>query len=83
MVENLPCSAGDTGLIPGWGTKIPRAEEQLSPCTTTTEPTAAITEAHAPRACASKREAVAMRNLSTAMKSSPGLLQVEKACVQR
>ena len=23
VVKNLPCSAGDTGLIPSWGTKIP------------------------------------------------------------
>ena len=23
VVKNLPCSAEDTGLIPGWGTKIP------------------------------------------------------------
>ena len=27
VVENLPCSAGDTGLIPGQGTKIPQAME--------------------------------------------------------
>ena len=25
MVKNLPSSAGDVGLIPGWGTKIPHA----------------------------------------------------------
>ena len=32
-VKNLPCNAGDTGLIPGWGPKIPHALEQLeSPC---------------------------------------------------
>ena len=23
VVKNLPCSTGDAGLIPGWGTKIP------------------------------------------------------------
>ena len=48
MVKNLPCSAGDTGSLPGRGTKIPHAmgqlslcvatTEQLSPNTTTTEP---------------------------------------------
>ena len=25
MVKNMACNAGDTGSIPGWGTKIPRA----------------------------------------------------------
>ena len=29
MVKNLPCNAGDMGLIPGQGTKIPLAMEQL------------------------------------------------------
>ena len=30
MVKNLPCNAGDMGSIPGWGTKIPHPEGQLS-----------------------------------------------------
>ena len=38
-VKNLPFHAGDSGLISGQGTKIPHAEEQLNPCTKTTEPT--------------------------------------------
>ena len=38
VVKNLPSNAGDTGLICGWGTKIPQAAEQLSLLTTTTEP---------------------------------------------
>ena len=41
MVTNLPCNVGDTGSIPGWGTKIPHAMEhvsKLSPRVTTTEP---------------------------------------------
>ena len=38
VVKNLPCNVGDTGLIPGWGTKTLHAAEQLSPCTSTTEP---------------------------------------------
>ena len=25
MVKNPPCNAGDVGLIPAWGTKIPPA----------------------------------------------------------
>ena len=39
MVKNLPCNAGDMGLIPGWGTKMPHAMAcvpQLdSPCSAT------------------------------------------------
>ena len=35
---NLPCNAGDMGLLPGRGTKIPQAAEQLSLQTTTAEP---------------------------------------------
>ena len=31
MVKNPPCNAGDTGSIPGWGSKTPRAPEELSP----------------------------------------------------
>ena len=30
-VKNLPCSAQDTGSIPGQGTKIPHVVEQLKP----------------------------------------------------
>ena len=37
VVESLPCSAGDVGLIPGQGTKIPHATEQLSLYAATTE----------------------------------------------
>ena len=25
VVKNLPCNTGDSGLIPGWGMKIPHA----------------------------------------------------------
>ena len=38
VVKNPPSHAGDVGLIPARGTKIPRGTEQLSPCTTATEP---------------------------------------------
>ena len=37
VVKNLPCNAGDASSIPGRGTKIPHAVEQLSPRATTTE----------------------------------------------
>ena len=38
VVKNLPCNAKDMGSIPGQGTKIPHATEQLSLCAITTEP---------------------------------------------
>ena len=37
VVKNPPYNAGDAGLIPGQGTKIPHAVGQLSPRTATTE----------------------------------------------
>ena len=37
VVQNPPYNAGDAGLIPGQGTKIPHAAGQLSLCATTTE----------------------------------------------
>ena len=38
VVENPSYNAGDTGLTPGQGTKIPHAEGQLSPRAATAEP---------------------------------------------
>ena len=38
MVKNPPSGAGDIVFIPGQGTKIPRAGEQLSPRTAAAEP---------------------------------------------
>ena len=35
VVKNPPSNAGDTGSIPGWGTKIPHDTGQLSPHATT------------------------------------------------
>ena len=37
MVKNLPSNAGDIGLIPGQGTKIPHAMGQLRLCATARE----------------------------------------------
>ena len=37
VVKNPPASAGDTGSSPSLG-RFPHAAEQLSPCTTTTDP---------------------------------------------
>ena len=43
VVKNLLSNAGDTGLIPGGGTKIPHATGQLSKHTPTREsPCAAV-----------------------------------------
>ena len=39
VVKNQPSNAGDSGSIPGRGTKIPHAEGQLSLSAATTEPT--------------------------------------------
>ena len=36
-IKNPPCNAGVMGSTSGWGTKIPHAAEQLSPCVATTE----------------------------------------------
>jgi len=33
VVKNLPANAGDVGLIPGQGTKIPHATGELRPNT--------------------------------------------------
>ena len=38
VVKNLPSNAGNTGLIPGWATKIPHAAGQLSLHTAATQP---------------------------------------------
>ena len=62
VVENPSCNAVDATWIPGWGTKIPHAEGQLSPHTTTIEPECANTEptrsaAHAPQLERSQRTA--------------------------
>ena len=35
MVKNLLANGGDSGSIPGLGTKIPYVTGQLSPCTKT------------------------------------------------
>ena len=37
VVESPPCNAGDSGSIPGQGTKIPHALEQLNPHAATRE----------------------------------------------
>ena len=39
VVKNLPYNAGDVGSIPGQGSKILHATEQLSLCVTMKDPT--------------------------------------------
>ena len=48
MVQKPPCNADDGDLIPGQGTKIPHAVEQLSPHAGTTE-TPTCSEARTPQ----------------------------------
>ena len=75
VVKNLPANAEDTGLIPvlggshmPWGNQI-RALQLLKPAL------------YSP--WATTREAAIVRSLGTATKSSPCLLQLEKACAQQ
>ena len=49
MVKSLPSSAGDVGVIPGLGTKIPRAAGQLGPRATATELAHRNYRAHVPQ----------------------------------
>lgn len=60
---------------PGSG-KIPHAVEQLNPCATTIEPALQSL-------CFTAREATAMRNPCISTKSSPHLVQIEKARVHQ
>ena len=46
VVKNPPSNAGYVGSIPGWGTKIPHAEGQLSLHATTREPACCNYRAH-------------------------------------
>ena len=49
VVKYPPANAGDMGSIPGQGTKIPHAAEQLSRCAATTEPMRLNQRAHVPQ----------------------------------
>ena len=54
VVKKTPCNGGEVGSIPGWGTtRDPYATGQLSPLTTTTEPTR-----HGQRVTATTRESL-------------------------
>ena len=63
VAKNPLSNAGDAGSIPGWGTKSPHSEGQLSPHAATTEPThsgAHTPQLESPRA--TTREKPACRN---------------------
>ena len=94
MIKNLPSNAGDTDLITGlgrshmWWSNLACASQLLKLCSKAREPQllsphAAATETRVSYSpCSTTREATAMRNLSTAAKSSPWSLQLEKARVK-
>ena len=67
VVGNLPSSAGAMGSTPGPETKIPHAEGQLNPCTTTSEPTGSRTHA------LQQVKATARRSPRAATKQEPPL----------
>ena len=80
--KKMPANAGDMRWIPGLEGLIPHAAKQLSPCTTTTEPTFWGLRAATAEACAPQREATATRSPCTT-RSRPRSLQPQKACMQQ
>ena len=66
-IRNLPSNAGDEGSVPGWGTKVPHAQQQLSPHTT-------VTEFVCLEPCSTTREGTTLRRPCTTTKGSPSLL---------
>ena len=88
VVKNLPSNAGDVGSIPGWGTKIPYASQQLSLCAATIEPVlqrlgAAPTEARGPWSpFSATTEATAIRSLYIATTDRPLLTAAREKPVQ-
>ena len=75
VVENLPANAGHTGSCPGLGgSHMPRSGWAC-------EPRLLSLRVWSP--CSSTGEAAIVRGLSTAMRSGPRLLQLEKALAQK
>ena len=77
VVDNLPASAGDTGLSPGLGgSHMPRSN--WGPCVTITEPAPGACEPQLLSLriwslCSATREAAIVKGPRTAMKSGPPL----------
>ena len=75
MVESLPANAGDTGSSPGLGgSHVPRSSWAREP---------QLLSLRVWSLCAATREATIVRGPRTAMKSGPGLPQLEKALAQK
>ena len=72
VVQKLPSDAGSTGSIPGQGTKIPHAAEQLRCHASTTEP-----------ASLEPMQGKPWHQEALMWKSSPCSLQLEKALGQQ
>ena len=73
------CQRRRQGFEPWFG-KTPHTKKQQSPRTTLLSPCATTAEAHVPEStCFATREASPLRSCSTAMKSSPYFLQLEKS----
>ena len=80
VVKNMPANTGDMSSVPGLGTKIPHATEQLRPCTTTSEPMMLLLKPTCPRICAPQHKKPPQGEADTPqLESSPHWLQLEKA----
>ena len=71
VVKNSPSNAGDAGSIPGRGTKIPHAEGQLNPLTTTTEPARLKQRARVPQTTELARHNYREENPHTTTREKP------------
>ena len=75
VVESLPANAGDAGSGPGLGgSHMPRSGWAGEP---------QLLSLRVWSLCSATREALTVRGLRTAMKSSPHLPQLEKALAQK
>ena len=75
VVESLPANAGDTGLSPGLGgSHMPRSNWAREP-----QPLSLRVWS----LCSATREAAVVRGPSSAMRSGPRSLQLEKALAQK
>ena len=75
VVENLPANAGYTGSSPGLGrSHMPQSNESREP---------QLLSLRFWSLCSATREAAIVRGPRTAMKSGPGLPQLEKALAQK
>ena len=71
VVQKLPSDAGSTGSIPGQGTKIPHAAEQLRCHTSATEPASLEPMLHNRGSHGTKKPSCGRVALLTATRESP------------